>query len=342
MASDLSFLEQLLDQPGEEEAGFRNVWMVAVAWQDALHPCDLQVMGKARELADSLGCYANALLIGDAASESLAQELITYGADTVMLGQGYPSEDGLLQFVQEQEPMILLFSDIAGGRQLAPRLAQRLRTALVPHAIDLSIDTNQQRMLVTTPIFEDMAYEVIECVVAPQIATVQPGVFPIPYRDDWRQGTVETIDLTWQAQPELVRSHPPHGRVPLDKAQIVIAGGRGMAKAGWSLIEELASALTTALPHRRIALAGSRGALDEGWIDERQLVDLTGRLIAPDLYIACGIKGTLHHFAATEKSRCVVAINHNPDAPIFKHADYCLVGDVADLVPALIQAVEEL
>ena len=105
-------------------------------------------------------------------------------------------------------------------------------------------------------------------------------------------------------------------------------------------MEQLAAAFAKALPHRRTAVAGSRGALDEGWINADHMVDLTGRRVAPDLYIACGIRGTLQHFGAMEQSRCVVAINRNPEAPIFRHAHYGIVGDVAEVIPALIQALE--
>ena len=128
--------------------------------------------------------------------------------------------------------------------------------------------------------------------------------------------------------------------VLLGDADIVVAGGRGMAQAGWQLVEDLAAALARKYPQRHIAVAGSRGALDSGWIDEDRMVDMTGHVVAPDLYIACGISGTFQHFGAIEKARCVVAVNHNPGAPIFKQADYGLVGDVAELIPALIEALE--
>lgn len=336
---DLSFLDQLLGSTVEEEEGYRNIWVVAIAWEPQLRPCDLQILGKARDLADSLGAYVHALLVGDNATEDMARDLISYGADAVFWGQGYPTGASLKQFFEEHKPEILLFSDAAGGRKMAPRLAQRLKTALVTHAIDLSINAEERSLVVATPIYHGDAYRVVECRTNPQIATVQPGVFPTPEYDSWRSGDVTEVELVWKPQPPLTPVEPPTYYIPLEKADIIVAGGRGLRKAGWQLVEELAAALARKMPHKAIAVAGSRGAMDEGWIDRQHMVDMIGHTVAPSLYIACGIRGAFQHFGATEKSRCIVAINHNPDAPIFKHADYGIVGDVEEVIPALIEAL---
>ncbi|MER2600526.1 MAG: electron transfer flavoprotein subunit alpha/FixB family protein [Caldilineales bacterium] len=336
---DLSFLEQLLGASTEEEEGYRNIWVVAIAWEAQLRPCDLQVIGKARDLADSLGAYVNVLLIGEAASQELAQELIAYGADAVSWGQGYPTGLSLRDFFNERKPEILLFADAAGGRKMAPRLAQRLKTALVTHAIDLSINAEERSLVVAVPIYQGAAYRVVECKTNPQIATVQAGVFPTPEYDSWRSGDIEEVELVWKPQPPLTQVPAPEYYIPLERADIIIAGGRGMKAAGWQMVEELAAAMAQRLPHKAIAVAGSRGALDEGWIDRKHMIDMTGQSVAPALYIACGIRGTFQHFGATEKARCLVAINHNPDAPIFKQADYGIVGEVEEIIPALIEAL---
>lgn len=337
---DLSFLEQLLGEPEATEVeGYHDVWVLAIAWQNELRPCDIQVVGKAHELADGLGAYVKTLLVGEGATEELARELITYGADEAYWGPGYPTGHSLVDFVEQHKPEILLFADAAGGRKLAPRLAQRLGAALVSHAIDLSINAEARTLLAATPIYRGQAYQVIECRTNPQIATVQPGVFPMPYQDPWRDGRVKQVELLWKPQPPLTPVEPPEYYIPLEKAEIVIAGGRGMLEGGWQLVEDLATAFARAMPQKRIAIAGTRGALDEGWITADRMVDLTGAVVAPDLYVACGIRGGFQHFAATEKARCIVAINRNPEAPIFKHADYGLVGDVAEMIPALIEAL---
>lgn len=337
---DLSFLEQLLGSTVDEEEGFRNIWVVAIAWEPNLRPCDLQVLGKARNLADSLGAYVHVLLVGDEASEDLARELIPYGADAVFWGAGYPTGTSLMEFFNQRKPEILLFADAAGGRKMAPRLAQRLKCALVTHASDLSINTEERSLVVAVPIYHGAAYRVVECKTNPQMATIQQGVFPTPEYDSWRSGDVEQVELEWKPQPPLTPVEAPSYYIPLEKADIIIAGGRGLRSAGWQLVEDLAAAVARRLPHKAIAVAGSRGAYDEGWIEHDRVVDLTGRTVAPALYVACGIRGTFQHFGATEKARCIVAINHNPDAPILKHADYGIVGEVEEVIPALIEVLE--
>jgi electron transfer flavoprotein alpha subunit len=336
---DLSFLDQLLGEPAEEEEGYRNIWVVALVWEDFLRPCDIQAVGKARELANSLGAYAHVLLVGEGATEDLAREMIGYGADKVYWGPGYPTGGGLVDFVHEYQPEVLLFSDAAGGRKMAPRLAQRLHASLVTHTVDLSINSESRTLLAAAPIYRGAAYRVVECLTNPKIATIQPGVFPTPYHDTWRDGTVEAIELAWKPQPPLMAVQPPHYDTPLEKAEIIVAGGRGLCKSDWQLLERLAAAFAAKMPQRRIGIAGSRGAVDSGCIGPDRMVDMTGHVVAPDLYIACGIRGAFQHFGATEKARCLVAINHNPEAPIFKHADYGIVGNVVDVVPALIEAL---
>jgi electron transfer flavoprotein alpha subunit len=337
---DLSFLEQLLGEPVEEEEGYRNVWACVVAWQDQLRDADVQLVGKARELADSLGAYVIGLVLGEPATEDMGRELVAHGADRVYVAKGYPTDKSLAEFLDRKKPEILLFNDSAGSRKFAPQVAQRLDASLVTHAVDLMLDAENRSLVVAMPLYRGVAYQVIACHAHPQMATVQPGVFPTPYRDDWRDGDVEMIELTWQPQPPLNPVQPPEYQVPLKKADIVIAGGRGVREAGWPLVEDLATAFAQRYPQRRVAVAGSRGAVDEGWIGQDRMVDMTGQVVAPDLYIACGIRGTFLHFGAMEKARCIVAINRNREAPIFKHADYGIVGDVAEVIPALVEALE--
>lgn len=337
---DISFLEQLLGEQIEEE-GYRNVWVVSIAWGDTLKDADFQLVGKARELADSLGAYVVGMILGESANEDMAHEMIAYGADQVIIASGYPTDESLAQFFEQRKPEMVLWSDSAGGRKMAPKVAQRLNCALATHAVDLLLDSESRSLVAASPLYNGEAYQVIACQTHPQMATVVPGSFPTPYRDDWRSGEVETVELAWKPQPPLIPVEAPRYYIPLEKAEIIIAGGRGMRQAGWQLVESLAAAFARRLPHKRIAVAGSRGAVDEGLIDAEYMVDLTGRQVAPDLYIACGIRGTFQHFAAAEKARCIVAINHNPQAPIFKHADFGLVGEVEELIPALIEALEQ-
>lgn len=339
---DLSFLEQLLGEQVQEEEGHRNVWVVAVAWGDKLQDNDFQLVGKARELADGLGAYVIGLVIGDSASEEMAREMIVYGADQVYVASGYPTDESLAQFFEQKKPEMVLWSDAAGSRKIAPKVAQRLGASLATHAVDVMLDSETRSLLAASPLYNGAAYQIIACHAHPQMTTVTPGVFPVPFRDDWRSGEVEMIELAWKPQPPLIAVQPPEYYIPLEKADIIIAGGRGMRRAGWQLVEDLAAAFARKMPQKKIAVAGSRGAVDEGMVAPEYMVDLTGhhRQVAPELYIACGIRGAFQHFAAAERARCIVAINRNPEAPIFKHADYGIVGEVEDVIPALIEALE--
>ncbi len=336
---DLSFLEQLLGEQIEDEETHRNVWVVAVAWQDQLAEADYQLVGKARELADGLGAYVIGLVIGEPASEEMARELIAYGADTATYAPGYPTDQSLSDFFAQQKPEMVLWSDAAGSRKFAPKVAQRMGASLVTHAIDVLLDPENRSLLAASPLYHGQAYQVVACHAHPQMVTVVPGSFPTPFRDDWRDGTVEAVDLICKPQPPLSPVPAPETYIPLERADIIIAGGRGVREAGWQLVEDLAAAFAAKMPQKRIAVAGSRGAMDEGWIGPERMVDMTGLCIKPDLYIACGIRGTFTHFGAAEGARCIVAINHNPEAPIFKHADYGIVGDVAEVIPVLIEAL---
>ena len=336
---DLSFLEQLLGEPVEEQDGYRNVWVVALAWSGELKESDYQLVGKARDLAGSLGAYVHALLLGETASDQLGQDLIAYGADAVYLGQGYPTHASLARFFEEKMPEMVLWNSAAGSRKLAPQVAQQMGASLVTHAIDVMLDPDNRSLLAATPMYGGQAYQVVACHQNPQMATVVPGSFPTPYRDSWRSGEVIPVELVWTPQPPLNPVEPPHSYTSLERADIIIAGGRGVRNGGWTLVEELAAAFARKMPQKRIAVAGSRGAVDEGLIDSEYMVDMTKHIVKPDLYIACGVRGTFQHFGATEGARCVVAINHNPDAPIFKHADYGIVGEVEEIIPALIEAL---
>jgi electron transfer flavoprotein alpha subunit len=276
------------------------------------------------------------------ANEEMAREMIVNGADQVYVAPGYPTDESLAEFFEQKKPEMVLWSDAAGSRKMAPKISQRLGASLASHAVDLLLDAESRSLVAASPLYGGEAYQVIACHSHPQMATVAPGSFPMPFRDDWRSGEIEMVELAWKPQPPLNSVEPPAYYIPLEKADIIVAGGRGMRQAGWNLIEDLAAAFARKMPQKKIAVAGSRGAVDEGMVGPEYMVDLTGhhRSVAPELYIACGVRGTFQHFAAAETARCIVAINHNPDAPIFKHADYGIVGEVEEVIPALIEALE--
>ena len=345
---DLEYWELLTGEAieEEEEIAYRDIWVVAETEDGVLTPVSLEMVGKARELAAALGAYVQSVLLGEGL-ESLAQELIHRGADSVYLADDprlaeYHLEtyaEVLSDLFQEQKPEIILFGATELGQELAPRLAQRLGTGLISDCVDLSIDETERVLLARHPVYGGEYFHVSTFLRAkPQIATVRPGAFRLPFADEYRYGDVEEMavnleGIEGQVKVLSVSAEEAQHQVPLSKARVIVAGGRGLGDAeGFALVEKLAKALGG-------QVAGSRGALDEGWIGEERLVGLSEVKVKPDLYIACGISGDVHHYFAMQESKFVVAIHEDPDAPIFKIANLGIVGDPKEVIPPLLAAL---
>ncbi len=344
---DLDFLESMMGEV-EEESPYRDIWVVAEKEGEVLAPVILEMLGQARQLANSLGVYVKAVFLGES-TEELRQELISNGADVV-----YVTDDSRLReydteiynkvlgdLIEEGKPEIVLLGATRMGRDLAPRLAQRLGTALFTNCLNLEMDEVQRQLVATYPVYGGEYFQTSVCPEArPQMATVLPGAFRRPLADPSRTGEVETITvdidgLEVRSKVLNVVSEEARPEVPLRKAKVVVSGGRGMGDAeSFALLEELAEVLDG-------QVGGSRGALDEGWIEEEKRIGLGGTQIAPDLYIACGISGAIQHYAGILDSKFVVAINKDPNATIFQVADVGIVGDVHEVLPALIKELKE-
>lgn len=348
---DFSFLDDWAEeeagpQIAEAGEGYRNIWVFAEMAEGALCASTLEVMGQARDLADQIGVYVYGVLLGEGV-ESLGQELIAYGADLVLLAEDaalgeYQPETHLQAMaclVEQYRPEILLLPATPLGSDLAPRLAQRLNTGLISHCVKLDLDMSERLLLGTFPVLGGEMYHTAACPEArPQIATLQPGYFRAPYEDTYRSGDVQQVDvnlgegsgqLAWtnlDAKVDLPA-------VPLSRANVVVSAGRGLQDAeGFALAEQLAKALGG-------VVAGSRGAFDEGWISEGQIVGVGGEEIAPDLYLACGISGDVYHYFGLQGAKFVVAINPDENAPIMKLANMAVVADAKCLIPALLEAL---
>jgi electron transfer flavoprotein alpha subunit len=348
---DFSYLDEVMEetagapiQPMGE--GYRNIWVVAETSGGALLPATLEVMGQARDLADQIGTYVFAVLVGNQV-EALGQQLVAYGAERVLvadnatLAEYQPAAHVhvLAGLVSQFRPEILLLSATPMGNDLAPRLAQRLGTGLVSHCIALELDMSERLLLGTFSILGGEVFHTVACPEArPQMATLEPGSFRAPRRDAHRSGEVQRVEvdlagvsgeLTWENMDATVDLPA----VPLSKAHIVVSAGRGMGDTdGFALVVRLAEALGG-------VVAGSRGALDAGWIDEDQVVGAGGQFISPDLYVACGISGDIYHCFGVQTARFVVAINPDPEAPIMKVANVAVVGDARQVIPAVLEAL---
>lgn len=347
---DFSFFGELLEEEREitpEVAeGYRNLWVAGEATDGTLPPSTLEAIGQAREIANQIGVYVWASLLGNGV-EPLGQQLIAYGADRVWVAADpilaeYQPEiyvKILADLVGQHRPEMLLMPATSLGNDLAPRLAQRLNTGLISHCLKLTLDMSERLLLGTCPVLGGEVYHTFACPQArPQMATLEPGYFRVPSADPYRSGEVKRVDLdlggvtgrlSWPEREASVDLPP----VPLSKAKIVVSAGRGMGDAeGFALVQRLAEALGA-------ALVGSRGAFDEGWIPEDRIVGVGGQFIAPDLYIACGLSGDIYHYFGVQSARCIVAINPDENAPIMKVAHMAVVGDARQVIPAMLNAL---
>ena len=335
--------EPTIEEVGE---GYRNIWVVAEFTEGVVQRDSLAAVGQARELADQIGVYVYGLLLGEGV-ELLADQLIACGVDKVLMVDDpaltqYQPElhvQVLGDLADQYRPEILLLNATPLGNDLAPRLAQRLNTGLISHCVRLDLDMSERLLLGTFAVLDGEMFHPAACPEArPQIATLQPGCFRIPYEDTYRSGDVQAIDadiggkvrqLEWLHTDAKVDLPP----APLSKASVIVSAGRGMVDAeGFALVEELASALGG-------VVAGSRGAFDEGWIEEDQIVGVAGVSVAPDLYIACGVSGDIYHSFGLQDARFTVAINPDENAPIMKTANMAIVGDARQVIPAILEAL---
>lgn len=320
------------------------LWVFAEQRDGVLAGVVLEILGRARELADLCGRPLEALLLGEGV-ESLSEELIRHGADTVYLadhpllarytGDAYTAVVSAL--ARERAPDVFLVGHTAIGRDLAPRVAAELGTGLSAHVTGLELgEDGLLRQIV--PAFGGRGMCAILCPERrPQMATVRPGVFPRPVPRGERRGRIVRVPV--EIDPQAIRTRflefvpQPAATRSLVEAEIVVAGGAGMGdREGWKLIERLAEVLGA-------AVGGTRPPLDAGWISEGQMIGQSGVTVRPRLYIGAGISGEMQHTVGIRDAGVVVAINSDPQARIFQEADFGIVGDARRILPLLIRAL---
>ena len=325
---------------------YRNVWVFAEQRQGVLTKVSHQLMGKARQLADTLGSQAQAVLLGHGV-DALAQELIADGADVVYLAEDPVLEHYrtdayakvLSELIESKKPEIVLYGATTVGRDLAPRISQRIYTGLTADCTGLDIDESERLLLQTRPAFGGNIMATIICPHhRPQMSTVRPGVMSAPKPDPGRQGTVERVPVNLSEGDLQVKIlqvvKEARRRVNLEDAKIIVSGGRGLGGSdGFEVITQLAGALGG-------EVGSSRAAVDAGWIDHDHQVGQTGKTVRPELYVACGISGAIQHQAGMKESKFIVAINKDPGAPIFQVADVGIVGDLYKVIPEIIRQLK--
>ncbi len=320
----------------------KNVWVFAEQRDGELQPVVLELLSAARQISVDLDAQLTAILFGKDIKK-LPAELADYGAERVIVCdspefENYltePYTQQLYSLVTEYKPEVLFIGATHNGRDLGPRLASRLNTGLTADCTKLDVDAETKELLMTRPAFGGNLMATIICPNhRPQMATVRPGVFKAEKRPvkNCEIITVSSVVKSADVMSEIVRIIKENSaEEDITKARIIVAGGRGLGKQeGFKLLQQLAYKLDA-------TLAGSRAAVDAGWINSARQVGQTGKTVQPELYIACGISGAIQHLVGMNSSRIIVAINTDKDAPIFKTAHYGLVGDLYQIIPELIQ-----
>lgn len=330
------------------EAKTKDLWVFIETREDgSAKNVGLELLNPGRTLADKQGGALVAVVIGSNA-QAAVNAAGAYGADKVLLVdsaefKSYTTDAytaAMYYLVEKYGPTTLLIGATPTGRDLGPRLSCRLNTGLTADCTSLDIDAESGNMAWTRPAFGGNLMATIICPDhRPQIGTVRPGVFK---KAEPGSGKPEVIVEDFHVAPDQIRTQlletldeMAGELVDLEGAEIIVAGGRGVGgPEGFEPIRELASALGA-------TVGASRAAVDAGWIAHAHQVGQTGKTVGPKLYIACGISGAIQHLAGMSSSDVIVAINKDTDAPIFGTADYSIVGNLFDVVPALTTAIKK-
>jgi electron transfer flavoprotein alpha subunit len=322
-----------------------NVLAIAEQRDGALRKVSREVVSAARAIAQAVGAETHALLIGGAGSEAGATELGKYGADHVHVAQG----DAVAQYapdayastvadiVRGGDWFAVVFAASSTGRDLAPRVAAKLDVPLAGDVTELAVDGGE--LVVTRPLYAGRVFGRFRFNAAPRLVSIRPNVFP-PEEHDAAGAVAEATVSTADDRGVRIREvkAATGGALDVGEAPIVVSGGRGMrGPENWNLLESLRDAIGA-----NAALGASRAVVDAGWRPHAEQVGQTGKTVSPQLYFAVAISGAMQHLAGMRSSGTIVAINKDPDAPIFKVADYGIVGDVSDVVPRLTEEIRKV
>ena len=326
---------------------YRGVMILAETAAGKLAGISAELLGCGRALADELGQELLAVLLGDNVGD-LAQEAISFGADKVFLVSDPLLEDyntdcclaAMEAVLKNQMPQILLLGQTAVGRDLGPRLAFRLETAITMDCVALELDPDSERLLSRKPVYGGNAQAVFACETNPQMASVRPKAMSALDPDPSRQGEVIPVepglDPSTVAAKLLEEVVEEVEGIRLEDAPVIVCGGRGLeGTESFDRLRELADLF-------KGAVGATRPAVDNGWLPDTLQIGLTGKIVTPDVYFAVALSGATQHMAGCSGARTIVAINQDPNANIFKEAHYGVVGDWRTVLPALTDKIREL
>jgi len=323
----------------------QGVWAIAEQRDGEFRKITYEVVSEGRRLADKLGQQLTAVVLGSGIKDKAA-ELAQYGADKIVVADnpnlGTYTADAyvsvLAQLIEADTPEIVIIGASTQGKDLAPRLAARLNVAMAQDCT--AFDIEDGKLVATRPIFTGKAYAKVSFENStPNIVTARPNVMPINQPDSGR--SAEVVDAQFSLDEAQIKTKvvevikDESGRIDLTEADKIVSGGRGMKSAeNFKILEELADVIGA-------AVGASRAAVDAGWRPQTDQVGQTGKIVSPNLYIACGISGAIQHLAGMGTSKIIVAINKDPEAPIFQKADYGVVDDLFKVVPALTEELKK-
>jgi len=335
-------LQQLL-------ASYRGVWVVIEQFEGIVAKVSWELLGAGAGLARSLGVELGAVIIGQGI-EQICNEAFEHGADQAIIldapvyrhyrTQSYT--EAICHLIEKYKPEIILMGATAQGRDLAGAVATVVGTGLTADCTGLGVD-DKRNLMQTRPAFGGNIMATIMCdKFRPQMATVRPHVMPMPESRPGRKGDIIRDSFAPLEENILVKvlevlsDRDGKDQVDVAAAEIIVSGGRGlMNKENFSLLQELADELGG-------VVGASRSAVDAGWISHSRQVGQTGKTVRPRIYIACGISGAIQHMVGMQDSDVIIAINRDPEAPIFQVATYGIVGDLFQVVPSLIRRVRNL
>lgn len=328
-----------------DKAQYKNVYVFVEQREGVIQNVGLELLGKARELADALNEKVYAMLLGHDLTTQ-AQECIAYGADTVLRVDApelatyvtEPYAQAIYQIIRDNKPSIVLIGATTIGRDLGPRLSARVETGLTADCTGLEI-SEERDLLMTRPAFGGNLMATIICKEhRPQMSTVRPGVMRMGQRDENRKGTIEDVKINFDKSKFRVRVletvKQTKNLVDITEAHVLISGGRGVGNAeGFDMLRAMANTIGA-------EVSASRAMVDAGVLGHERQVGQTGKTVRPDLYFAMGISGAIQHLAGMEESEYIIAINKDKFAPIFNVADSGIVGDVRKIVPLLTEKLK--
>jgi len=326
----------MTDEDTDSEADHEDVWVFVEEHAGEVAGVSWELLAKGRELADETGQDLVALVVGEGV-EAVGEAAVERGADRALVAddpvfepyRAGPYGDQFRALVEDRRPSIVLIGGTTTGRDFAGRVAVPASAGLTADCTELDVD-DDGLLLARRPTFGGDAMATIKCPDhRPQMATVRAGVFDAAARDPDREGDVESVDVVVEEADALSRvlDREVGDVADITDADVVVAGGGG-TDGDFAPLEALADALDG-------EVAASRKAVDEGWIEPARQVGQTGKTVRPDLYVAAGISGAVQHVEGMNDAETVVAVNTDPNAPIFEHADYGIVGDLHEVLPEL-------